>query len=157
MQAPASINRLYNAKRPFIKNRQASAAVEFALIGLLCVELIIETMQAGLYFYTSASLEFATGKAVRQIMTGSVGSQGLTAAQFRTNILCPLLPSTMPCGNVVTNISTVSEDVAPNGFYLFVNASQSAVIQPTMNNNQTNFASAQLAPSYTPRSITQCL
>lgn len=109
------------------------------MVGLLCVELIIETMQAGLYFYTSASLEFATGKAVRQIMTGAVSSQGLTAAQFRSNILCPYLPSTMPCANVITNINTVAEDVSPNGFYQFVNASQSAVNQPTMNNTQTSF------------------
>ena len=123
----------------FCRDRIGSVAVEFALVGLLCIELIVETMQAGLYFYTSASLEFATGKAMRQIMTGSVNGQGLTAAQFRSNVLCPLLPGAMSCANVVTNINTVAEDVAPNGFYSFVNTAQSAVLLPSMNNTQTSF------------------
>jgi Flp pilus assembly protein TadG len=123
----------------FGRDRRGAAAVEFAMIGVLCIGLIIETMQAGLYFYTSASLERATGKAVRQIMTGAVASQGLSAAQFRTTVLCPLLPAAMSCANVVTNINTVSEDVAPNGFYSFVNTTQSAIVPPTMDNTQTSF------------------
>ena len=123
----------------FRRDHVGSVAVEFALVGLLCIELIVETMQAGLYFYTSASLEFATGKAMRQIMTGSVNGQGLTAAQFRSNVLCPLLPGAMSCANIVTNINTVAEDVAPNGFYSFVNTAQSAVLTPAMNNTQTSF------------------
>jgi Flp pilus assembly protein TadG len=123
----------------FGRDRRGAAAVEFAMIGVLCIGLIVETMQAGLYFYTSASLERATGKAVRQIMTGSVSGQSLTAAQFRSTVLCPMLPAAMSCANIITNISTVSEDVAPNGFYSFVNATQSAVIPPTMDNTQTSF------------------
>ena len=116
-----------------------SVAVEFAFIGGLCIWLILETMQAGLYFYTSASLEMAAGKAARQIIVGAVNSQGLTATQFRSNVLCPLLPGGISCANIVTNIRNVTEDVAPNGFYTFVNANQSAVIAPTMDNTQTTF------------------
>jgi Flp pilus assembly protein TadG len=123
----------------FRRASAGSVAVEFAFVGALCIALVIETMQAGMFFYTSASLEMATTKAVRQIMTGAVSSQGLTAAQFRTNLLCPLLPAVMSCSNIVTNIRTVSEDVAPNGFYAFVNANQSAVVAPAMDNTQTSF------------------
>lgn len=116
-----------------------TAAVEFGLIGFLCIFLIVETMQAGLYFYTSGSLEMATTKAMRQVLTGNVAAGGLTAGQFRTNILCPLLPAAMPCSNVITNLRSVSQDPSSTGFYAFVTADQSAIILPTMDNTQTNF------------------
>ena len=130
-------------RRSFSCGRDArgSVAIEFAIIGMACIGLIIETMQAGLYFYTSAALNNATARAMRQVMTGSVTQQGLTASQFRTQVLCPLLPAAMPCSSVVTNIQSVSEDVQPNGFYQFVNAAQTAVITPAMDNSKTTFCS----------------
>jgi hypothetical protein len=47
----------------------------------------------------------------------------------------------MQCSSVVTSIQSVSEDVQPNGFYQFVNASQTAVITPAMDNSKTTFCS----------------
>ena len=120
---------------------KGSVAIEFAIIGAACIWLIVETMQAGFFFYTSAALNNATARAARQILTGSVSQNGLTAAQFRTQVLCPFLPAAMPCSSVVTNIQSVSEDVQPNGFYQFVNAAQTAVITPAMDNAKTTFCS----------------
>ncbi len=127
--------------RRFRDGQAGSVAIEFALIGMSCLFLIVETMQAGLYFFVTAELTNATSKAMRQVMTGAVSSQGLTAAQFRTNVLCPLLPAVMPCANVITNLRSVAEDVSPNGFYQFVNSAQTAVIAPTMDNTKTNYCS----------------
>ena len=121
------------------RDDRGAAAVEFALIGLACLLLIIETMQAGLYFYTSASLDTATTKAMRQVMTGKVTNSGLTAAQFRSTVLCPLLPTAMSCSNVISNLQPVSEAVSPGGFYAFVNATQTGTISPTMDTTQTSF------------------
>jgi Flp pilus assembly protein TadG len=101
--------------------------------------LVVETMQIGVYFYTLASLDHATNFAARQVMTGAVSSGGLTAAQFRTQILCPLLPGSMSCSNIVTNIQNVPEAVSPAGFYTYVNANATAIISPTMDNNLTSF------------------
>ena len=122
-----------------LRDTSATAAIEFGMVGVLIILLVVETMQAGLYFYTAASLEFATNKAARQILTGAVSSQGLTAAQFRTQVLCPLLPAAMSCSSVITNLRTVAEDVYPNGFYAFVKTDQSGINQPTMDNTQTSF------------------
>lgn len=127
--------------RAFAVSRAGSVAIEFSLIGLACFGLVIETMQAGMYFYTSSELNNATAKAMRQVMTGTITQQGLTATQFRTNILCPYLPSVMPCSSVVVNMRSVAEDVYPNGFYKFVNSAQTALIMPTMDNNKTSFCS----------------
>lgn len=125
----------------FRRDATGSVAIEFALVGLACIGLIVETMQAGFYFYTSAALNNATAKAMRQVMTGTTTQQGLTAAQFRTQVLCPLLPAAMPCSSVVTNLQSVSEDVNPNGFYKFVNSAHTAVTTPAMDNSKTSFCS----------------
>lgn len=135
---------LLNAKRilrRFQRQRAGSAAVEFALIALVSLELLTEAMQAGLYFYTSAGVERATRMASRQILTGSVSGQSLTAAQFRSNVLCPAISAThLSCANLVTNVQTVSEDVAPGaGFYSLVNAAQTALKQPPLDNTQTSY------------------
>lgn len=124
----------------FGREREASAAVEFALVALVGLELLVEGMQVGMYFYTSAGVERATSKAVRQIVTGAVNSAGYTAAQFRANILCPAISTTnLSCSNVVTNIQTVNEAVAPNGFYSLLNSSQTGLTRPPLNNSQTTY------------------
>ncbi|MGH6836945.1 MAG: TadE/TadG family type IV pilus assembly protein [Methylocella sp.] len=125
--------------RQFLKERKAIAAVEFGMIGAPLLLMIVEIFQSGLYVYDSASLNHATQAAARQVMTGGVQNGGLTAAQFRTNLLCPLLPTTMPCGNVIVNLQTVSEAAYPGGFYNFVNGAQTAVIIPPLDNSKTSF------------------
>ena len=122
-----------------LTQRSASAMTEFAMVVPAFLLLVVETMQIGVYFYTLASLDHATNAAARQIMTGAVYSAGLTAAQFRTQILCPLLPGSMSCSNIVTNIQNVPEAVSPAGFYTYVNANATAVIVPAMNNRLTRF------------------
>ena len=124
----------------FLRHRTGSAAVEFGLIGLASIELLTESMQAGLYFYTSAGVERATWTASRQILTGSVSGQALTATQFRSNILCPAISAmSLSCSNLITNVQTVSEGVSPGGFYGLVNATQTGLIQPSLNNSQTSY------------------
>jgi len=124
----------------FARHKTGSTAVEFGLIALFTLELVTEAMQAGLYLYTSAGLERATWSASRQIFTGSVSGQGLTAAQFRTNVLCPSISSvSLSCANLITNVQTVSEGVSPGGFYSLVNTAQTALIRPPLNNTQTSY------------------
>ena len=126
--------------RAFVRDSGAAAAVEFALIALVSLELLTETMQAGLYFYTSAGLERATSKSARQILTGSVNNAGYTAAQFLTNVVCPYIGATnLSCTNVISNVQTVSEAVSPGGYYTLVNAGQTALVRPPLNNQQTSY------------------
>ncbi len=125
----------------FIEQRSGSVAVEFALIGLVSLELVTEAMQAGLYFYSSAAVERATTAASRAILTGSVANQGLNAAQFRTTVVCPSLTSLgLSCGNIITNIQTVPEAVSPGGFYTLLNSAQTKLLLPaSMDNTKTSF------------------
>lgn len=122
---------------------QGSVAIEFSIIGSVALLLLLGSMQVGLYFYTSAALDAATAKAMRQVRTGAVGASTLTAAQFRTNVLCPLLPSTMSCSDIVTNIQIVPQASSPDGFYRFVNSDQSGIVKPTMDNSVTAFCTGK--------------
>jgi Flp pilus assembly protein TadG len=132
------------------EDRSGATAVEFAFLVPLFIGLVFVIAQVGLYFFNSTSLYYATEKATRQIMTGAVASQGLTAAQFRANVLCPLLPLNMSCANVITNIQVVPNSSGgasywygltnytvttsnPNGYTL------TQLNQPTMDNNNTSF------------------
>ena len=135
--------------RDFARRQDGGPASEFALIMPLFAGLVFVIAQLGLYFYYSASLFYATQTAARQIMTGSVANQSLTASQFQTTILCPKLPGAMSCSNVVTNIQVVPEAAQPSGFYSLMNfASTSAnslgytmtgLQSVPMNNTKTNF------------------
>jgi Flp pilus assembly protein TadG len=125
--------------RGFLKERKAAVAVEFAMIGAPLLLMILEIFQSALFVYCSGMIDHATQAAARQIMTGSVQNGSLTAAQFRTNLLCPLLPATMPCSSVIVNLQTFSEAAYPSGFYSFVNSTQTAIVIPPLDNTQTSF------------------
>ena len=109
----------------FFVDARGVVAVEFALVGLLTVGLVLEALQGGLYLYQRSEIERATGLAARQVMIGAVAASGLTAAQFRQQVVCAALPSSISCTNVVVDLETVSQAASPGGFYAFANADMS--------------------------------
>jgi Flp pilus assembly protein TadG len=132
----------------FLANRAATTAIEFAILMPIFCWFVFEISQIGIYFYYSASLYNATNNAVRQILVGAAQNQSLTAAQFRANVLCPLLPSNMSCGDVITNIQ-IAPTYASGSFYNLTNITytnsnplgyvMTGLTPPTMNNNSTSF------------------
>ena len=134
----------------FIKNVGAGSAQEFALLLPAFTGLVFMIAQISLYFYYSTSLYYVTDKATRQILTGGVANQNLTAAQFRTNVLCPLLSGMMSCNNIITNIQVVPDTSGGASYWYSLTNYQvnpasplgytvSALNNPPMNNNQTSF------------------
>jgi Flp pilus assembly protein TadG len=109
------------AARAFARREDGGPAAEFATLLPLFIGLLFVIAQMGLYFYYSASLYYVTQAASRQILTGSVANQSLTAAQFRSQIVCPLLPGSMSCSNVITNVQVIPEASQPGGFYSLMN------------------------------------
>jgi Flp pilus assembly protein TadG len=116
----------------FIGERSAVAAIEFAMVAPILILLIIEILQIGFYFYTSATLNYATNAAARQIRVGAVATSSETAAQFKTNF-CSYLSGAMPCANVIQSLYTVPEGVSPAGFYAFLNTTQTGLAPPQTN------------------------
>jgi Flp pilus assembly protein TadG len=144
-----------HAVRRFIGERSGIAAIEFATLSGVFVGLILMVAQIGLYFYFSTTLYYVTQAATRQILTGAVAHSGLTAAQYRTNVLCPILTATsygsMSCNNIITNIQVVPAwtGTTSGGFYSLTNMVNNAsnplgytmtgLTTPPMNNSQTSF------------------
>ena len=126
-------SRAARALRRLSGDERAVAAIEFAFLTPLFAGLLFMTFQVGLYFYASTYLSYATDVAARQIRTGAVATQGLTAAQFRTNILCPALPGGMSCSNIVTNVQVVPA----SGWASLMTTN--GLVTPAMNNAQTTF------------------
>jgi Flp pilus assembly protein TadG len=122
--------------------------VEFALLIPFFAALIYAIAQVGLYFYFSASLYNVTEAATRQILVGAVAQGNLTATQYRTQVLCPLLPFEMSCNNIITNIQVAPAQSA-GGFLNLTNYTANpqsplgytltGLTQPTMDNSKTSF------------------
>jgi Flp pilus assembly protein TadG len=170
-QMPASAETIKNGATPltrfspraigrFIGERSGIAAVEFAVLSGIFIVLILMIAQIGLYFYFSTTLYYVTQKATRNILTGSAANtQGLTAAQYRTNVLCPILATasygSMSCNNVITNIQVVPawNGNTSGGFYSLTNIvnntssplgyTMTGLTTPPMNNSQTSFCIGQ--------------
>jgi pilus assembly protein Flp/PilA len=49
------------------------------------------------------------------------------------------LPAILTCSNVIVNIADFIETTAPTPYYNYVNAAQSALVTPTLDNTQTGF------------------
>jgi pilus assembly protein Flp/PilA len=142
-------NLLFDIRRhEFVADPSATTAVEFAILIPVFSALIYVIAQIGLYFYFSASLYNVTEAATRKILVGEVAQQGLTAAQYRENVLCPALPFEMSCDNIITNIQ-VAPSQAEGGFQSLTNYvpdpnnplgyTMTGLIPPVMNNNKTSF------------------
>ncbi|MCW6510337.1 TadE/TadG family type IV pilus assembly protein [Lichenifustis flavocetrariae] len=123
----------------FHQDRHGAAAVEFALLGLVALTLILETMQVGFFFCCSVFLERATDKAMRAIQIGTVSAQGMSADQFRLNVFCAALPLGMSCSRVILDIRTANVGTSPAGYYAFVKSDRSGLQPLPMDNSKTSF------------------
>lgn len=75
--------------------RSGSATLEFAMIAPVFFLFLMGIIETGVIFFGNSTLQFAADDLSRQIRTGQVQSQNLTAAQFRTKVcndIGPLLP-----------------------------------------------------------------
>jgi len=83
----------------------------------------------------------------RLIMTGvvqntQVNGQPLSAQEFRDQILCPKLPSTMNCKDVFVNVSVFAEPTsltAPSPYTQFINASGTGLVTPALDNSKNSY------------------
>ena len=119
---------------------QGVVAIEFAVVGLPFFMLLYGIMVIGFMMFCSSSLDYATQKAARQVMVGTAQSGTLSADQFRTTVVCPLLPATIfDCSKVVVNMTTVSVTPEPTAFVNFVKSDQSGLIIPPLDNTKTSY------------------
>ncbi len=124
----------------FRSARRGAVAIEFALVGMPFFLLICSIMMVGFVLFCTSTLDYATQRAARQIMVGTSQTASLTAAQFRTNVVCSSLPPAMfDCTKVVVDLKTVTESKEPTDWYDFVKPNSSSLIAPPTDNSQASF------------------
>jgi Flp pilus assembly protein TadG len=86
-----------------IADRRGAAAMEFGLIAAPMAALMVAVLQTSLTFFAQQTLESATEKSARQLMTGEAQKAGMTASQFKT-LVCTKIPDFMQCANVMVDV-----------------------------------------------------
>jgi Flp pilus assembly protein TadG len=95
----ASTASVKKALRRFRRNRRGSAAVEFALVAPVFFALLFAIIEVSIVFFASQFLETVTQDSARSIMTGQSQTAVQTAAQFKTNVVCPKITVLFDCTN----------------------------------------------------------
>jgi Flp pilus assembly protein TadG len=90
-----------NILRRFRRNRQGSAAIEFALVAPIFFGLLFAIIEMALVFFASQVLETVTQDSARMILTGQAQNAAYTQAQFK-NLVCSKLTVMFDCVNGVS-------------------------------------------------------
>ena len=93
--------------RRFRRNRNASAALEFALVAPIFFALLFAILETALMFFASQVLETITQDSARMILTGQAQQGSFTQAQFKTYV-CNQIPALFSCGNISVSVDSFS-------------------------------------------------
>jgi Flp pilus assembly protein TadG len=101
---PASFRTLL---RRFRRNRQASAALEFALVAPIFFALLFAIIETALMFFASQVLETITQDSSRIIYTGQAQNASLTQTQFATCV-CNRVQALFDCNSMWIDVESAS-------------------------------------------------
>lgn len=116
----------------FARDRRGANAVEFALVAFPFIATLVVIFEMSLDVFMTEALDNATRKASRQIMTGASQTANMSANQFRTSVLCPILPAFMSCSNVVINVAAFNAGGTPSNYYNYVNPAKTWLKVPAI-------------------------
>jgi Flp pilus assembly protein TadG len=85
--------------------RNASTAVEFAMIAPLFIGLLISVFETGIFFFAQQNLQAAAVQAGRSFLTGQAQSGGLTQSQLIGNI-CPSIQVLFTCSSLMVDVQS---------------------------------------------------
>jgi Flp pilus assembly protein TadG len=89
------------------RNSSGMAAVEFGIVVMPFFAIILAILQVGVVVFAQQELESGVEQAARLVLTGQVQKQGLTQAQFQTQV-CANLPVLFKCANVMIDLQSVT-------------------------------------------------
>ncbi|WP_174284667.1 TadE/TadG family type IV pilus assembly protein [Sphingomonas bacterium] len=95
------------------RDERGVTVIEFAFVAGPLFALIIAILQVSLTFFAQQTLETATLKASRQLMTGVDQSAGMSQAGFLTAV-CNQLPGFMKCANVRVDVQSTTSFSSAN-------------------------------------------
>jgi Flp pilus assembly protein TadG len=84
--------------RRFLRRKDGAAAVEFAMVAAPFLALVFAILETSIVFFAGQTLETAAADSARLIMTGQAQSQGLSQAQFKTEV-CKRIAGLFDCSS----------------------------------------------------------
>ncbi len=128
---PSMLARFNYASQRFRKNEDGATAIEFAMVSIPFFMLMFGTITAGLFYFTTFSLENAVEKAARQLRTGQAQLAGKTTQQFKADV-CAEAPAFVDCTNNlrVNVISSASFNGAANNMGACLDNSGDLIPEP---------------------------
>ena len=100
-------------------------------MAMLFILALLFVMTVATILFINQSLDYATTRAARQIMTGSAQASALDQAGFRA-ALCRNLPASLKCSNLVVNLYVVPNGTSPSGYYTYVKSDLSGLAIPAL-------------------------
>jgi Flp pilus assembly protein TadG len=89
-------------RRGLLRNRDGSAAVEFALVGLPFCFMVFAILEVALIFTLDSVLENAAIDTGRLVRTGQASAQGMTAEQFKAQLCSRMSIFSSDCASRAT-------------------------------------------------------
>ncbi len=84
-----------------VRNRDGSAAVEFAIVAPVFLAILMSTFEVGWFFFANSQVDAAVLDASRLVRTGTPQQTGVTKEQF-FDIVCPKVSFLGPCQSRLT-------------------------------------------------------
>ncbi len=109
-------SRWIKSTKRFRKDRSGVAAIEMALVAWPFLAIMFAILEQGIVFFAEFSLENNVAQAARQIRTGEVLENNITAAQFKADLVCPTLAGMLDCSKLSVDVRTFATfaDIAGN-------------------------------------------
>jgi Flp pilus assembly protein TadG len=112
MSAPAASSASFmRLLRRFRRNRNAAAALEFALVAPVFLVLLFAILETAVMFFASQVLETITQQSARMILTGQAQNSGFLKANF-TAYVCNQIPAMFTCANMQVDVRSYSSFAA---------------------------------------------
>jgi Flp pilus assembly protein TadG len=110
------------AARRFIRQKDGSTTVEFAMVVAPFLALIFAIIETAIVFFAGQTLETAASDSARLIMTGQAQTQGFSQAQFK-NAVCAKIYGLFDCqGGLYVDVKTYTSFSTINNSTLPVDA-----------------------------------
>ena len=109
--APATVS-VRNVFRRFRRNRQGSAAVEFALVAPLFFGMLFAIIETAIVFFAGQLLEQGTAESARLMLTHQAQDSGMNETAFKTD-LCNRIKVMFNCYGNLGNITVDVKVFAP--------------------------------------------
>ena len=141
--APATVS-ARNVFRRFRRNRQGSAAVEFALIAPLFFGMLFAIIETAIVFFAGQVLEQGTAESSRLMLTHQAQDSGMTETAFKTD-LCNRIKVMFNCYG---NLANITVDVK-----VFAPGTAITITDPIVSGSLTGPFSYSLPPSGSPNTV----